>query len=716
MKYSFAKIWGRLALSGCLVVALSAPFGVAFADLTTYESFIEAEASKIEIVGANAGEQLGAAITAGDFNGDGIEDLALGAPFASITPKEWNGAVYVIFGDTNKTAGKTIDLSYMEPDLVFFGEYSGDALGSSLTSGDFNNDGVDDLAIGAYNAYFKNIRPGKVYVVNGRKNWEEKAFNFQSQLADTLFIGHSDGDEFGLSIKALDVNNDKYEDLVIGAPSASTPDVEKSGNVYAYFGARRGFKNKTYDLQERLPDKVFYGHETGERFGATVDGGKVASQKRGTLIISAYKASVGNLKEAGKVYFYTNELSTVIEGVEEYDWFGFDLDTGSLNKDQLEDVAVSSLGLKKNYNSSKISIFYGNDLFAKQGAVMADNDQFRGILVDDPVDQNRLGTSIMLEDMNSDGKAEIIAGAPGIGKPVSQSGGDVYLVYSSEGGFETNYSVKKQHLSSTLHGAKPDDWFGYDLETLDFNNDGAKDLAISSRYSDSDLGNDTGKVFVLMGNKNPFGIEKTVLAPQENTVSRGELIKEVIRSFDLKNEKSALISSCYEHVDYCFYNFTAMSNFDELALKPEIVLYPDVRPGSKYYEDVTIGTMLGLIEGYMAQDESPFYPEEPISRIQALKIVLSATELVKPKYRFQLAEELGGVDKLSQQESFFKDINSKISGMWWYPRYANFAAENGIVNTAEKFRPDDNIKVGELQSIIKRTVEFLNKQNEKVNS
>ena len=199
-------------------------------------------------------------------------------------------------------------------------------------------------------------------------------------------------------------------------------------------------------------------------------------------------------------------------------------------------------------------------------------------------------------------------------------------------------------------------------------------------------------------------------------VTRGEFIGVVVDIFDLRKTKTTYIDNCDEHREFCFYNFLAMSSYDDIQLDPELVLYPDIPVTHKYYDEVTVGTMLGLINGYVGDENSPFRPESSISRIQALKIILGAAEAVVPKYRFEMIDILGSLDQLSSQFSSFSDIDAKISYMWWYPRYVNFAVENDIVNGGNLFRPDETITKKELDDMIVRTQKYIRSQNEKADA
>ena len=118
--------------------------------------------------------------------------------------------------------------------------------------------------------------------------------------------------------------------------------------------------------------------------------------------------------------------------------------------------------------------------------------------------------------------------------------------------------------------------------------------------------------------------------------------------------------------------------------------------------------MLGLVSGYVDEPSTPFKPDDYITRIQALRIILSANQLVKPLYKFELIQLLGDSSKISAQYSSYKDINPSIPGMWWYPRFTNFAYENKLAGSSQYFRPDDYITKDEFDSMMKSTIELLN--------
>jgi hypothetical protein len=702
MNFPLNKSIPRFLLIICVLVFISLNTSV-FA--LNYESFVSLEEDKVELHDPTPGAQFGASLSNGDYNGDGVDDLAVGAPFASLDEKEWNGAVYIIFGQS-KFENDIIDLSQTSQNIVFKGATSGDQLGTALTSGDYNNDGIDDLAIGAYSAYSNDIHPGKVYVFLGKSTWADQSIDMAIDTPDFEYIGEGDNDNFGLSLFTIDINDDSIDDLFIGAPFKDTPLFEDSGAVYAYLGSDEGLSP--------LFDYLIYANSEFERFGSAITGGDINAGPENDIAIGAYFAKKDDLEQTGKVYIYSdfedfdsnNNYSASIEGSESYEWFGFSLDINDVNGDGKDDIAVGSFPFNGIRSNSKISIFYGDKVFSP------DVD----IAIEKPLNESILGADVLLKDLNLDNNAEIIMGAPGIGHYTSSDEGDVYILYNQDIQNTSSFSIQEQDMTSIVHGENADDWFGYKINVLDINGDGYEDLAVGSRYSDSDSSKNNGKVFIIFGDGIHFGkkIEMEDFAAEE--LERGEFINIVIERFSLKNKNADVITNCYNFKEFCFFNFLAASSYDDIQLEPEILLYPDIPVDYEYYEEVLIATMLDLMNGYLTEENSPFRPERSVSRIQALKVILAAADLVPGKYRFELIDILGSLENLKNQFSYFADVDARIFHMWWYPRYVNFAVETGLVDKGFYFKPDQNITKAELDDMIERTLEFINSANEEIDA
>ncbi|MBD3330496.1 hypothetical protein GF354_03115 [Candidatus Peregrinibacteria bacterium] len=673
---------------------------LAIAGETIYESNVSTYKGIKTLSTNSPGEQFGASLSKGDLNDDGINDLIIGSPFYTPDMKDWAGKVSVYFGSGTGYFAE-------DPDLEFFGAFSGDQLGTSITSGDYNGDGIDDLAIGAYNAYYSDYRPGKVYTVYGKAEWKRKKFDFNSYKPDFLLVGHSHGDSFGLSLLSKDINNDSIDDLLVGAPNALSPGIGKTGVVYGFNGSFSEKYSDIYVLRENSADLTFYGQNEKEKFGSTISSGILTSDNNISIAIGAFRADGSELNDSGKVYIYKDFAHTdpiikspsfAISGSSNNEWFGFSTDIGDIDGDGIEDLAVSSFPYSSTSASGKTTIFYGGEELYSLA--------HRPKIIQRESTEAKSGAKVLLSDINKDLKADLIIGAPGVGYPISEDSGDTYIAYTNRDNLLA--------VNSIISGEKADDWFGYSLETLDFNNDGFLDLAVGARYSDKEGAINSGRVYLIFGNGRPIGNPKyyseTGLNPGDE-VSRGKFVSYVIDKFDLKSKNSGLLQSCYDYIDFCMFDFMAQSSYDDISFSPEIILYPDVKSDHKYYEAINTATMLGIINGFMSLPDSPFMPDAPITKIQALKVILGANKLVENKYRFELVNELGSESAIYSQESGFSDVDSRIDHMWWYPRYTLFAKMNNLVSENENFYPDENISLNEMEDLVNKTLKFINSQD-----
>ena len=178
--------------------------------------------------------------TAGDVNGDGFDDLIVGAHQAD--PNGTNsGSSYVVFG---KAAGfsAAMDLSSLDGNNGFRldGVTASDRLGISVSNaGDVNGDGFDDVIVGANGA---GRDSGSSYVVFGQASGFSATMNLSSLNGSNGFrLNGVAGDFSGGSVRtAGDVNGDGFTDLIVGAQLAD-PNGVNSGSSYVVFGKASGF-------------------------------------------------------------------------------------------------------------------------------------------------------------------------------------------------------------------------------------------------------------------------------------------------------------------------------------------------------------------------------------------------------------------------------------------------------------------------------------------
>ena len=197
-----------------------------------------------QINGEAANDRSGRSVSAaGDINGDGIDDLIIGAPYAA--PNVANsGASYVVFG-SRAVFAPNLELSSLTGTNGFQinGEAGTDFSGCSVSAaGDINGDGIDDLIVGARYADPNGSNSGASYVVFGKNTGFAANVNLSGLTGTNGFkiSGVAGGDYSGWSVSgAGDINGDGTDDLIVGARGAD-PNGSASGASYVIFGQGTG--------------------------------------------------------------------------------------------------------------------------------------------------------------------------------------------------------------------------------------------------------------------------------------------------------------------------------------------------------------------------------------------------------------------------------------------------------------------------------------------
>ena len=203
--------------------------------------------------GEAAVDYLGYSVSsAGDVNGDGFDDLIVGAPGPFPSPPEdgyaTSGSSYVVFGQASGFSA-TMNLSSLDGSNGFRldGEMSRGYSGSPVrvsTAGDVNGDGFDDVIVGTgYYAALNRYNSSSSYVVFGQASGFSAAMDLSSLDGSNGFRldGVAASDFSGISVStAGDVNRDGFDDLIVGAGGAD-PNGGFSGSSYVVFGKASGF-------------------------------------------------------------------------------------------------------------------------------------------------------------------------------------------------------------------------------------------------------------------------------------------------------------------------------------------------------------------------------------------------------------------------------------------------------------------------------------------
>lgn len=180
-----------------------------------------------------------------------------------------------------------------------------------------------------------------------------------------------------------------------------------------------------------------------------------------------------------------------------------------------------------------------------------------------------------------------------------------------------------------------------------------------------------------------------------NNLSRGEAVDLAVKYFDLEKTNTKFLRECDNDLDSCLFTFTARTNFDELKTEP-LILYPDVYPAYRYYRAINVASKLDLVRGYFEEDQSPFRPEQPITKAESLKLILGASGALNWKEKFELNAD---------DQQLENQAKSMLVGMtdWWYGRYIGTAWKKGMFTQADKVNPDASISKNEFMVLMEKS-------------
>jgi len=234
-------------------------------------------------------------IGAGDVNGDGYDDILIGA-IGDDDGGDYAGKTYLILG---KSSGWVMDTDLSNADASFIGEDALDYSGYSVAGGgDVNGDGYDDILIGAhYNEEGSGNDAGQTYLILGRAfGW---TMDTDLSKSDASFWGETHQHWSGYSIAfGGDINGDGYDDILIGAPRSNDGGT-LAGQTYLIFGKASGW---AMDTSLSAADASFWGEDGDDYSGYSVAGaGDVNGDGYDDILIGAYKNEDGG-SDAGQTY------------------------------------------------------------------------------------------------------------------------------------------------------------------------------------------------------------------------------------------------------------------------------------------------------------------------------------------------------------------------------------------------------------------------------
>jgi hypothetical protein len=458
---------------------------------------------------------------AGDFNGDGLDDVVIGAPGSYM-----GGGALVVFG--RRDAGASIDLGALDGTDGFraIGP-EGNFVGRAVAGvGDINGDGFDDVAIGGPDpwGFREAYLAGVVYILFGR---DAASGPFPASI-DLAALDGTDGfrldgeaeeDRAGAALAGVgDINGDGYDDVLIGAPEVITDGRHADGLGYVLYG--RDATANPFPAAMSLGDLDgssgfrMSNYSGGDRLGSVVDGiGDFNGDGRPDVAISGPNWTVGadefigithvvfGRDAAGEPFPESLDLRA-LDGTDGVSFRGGDFvgmsGTGMAGAGDANGDGVDDLLIGVPWGGPTISRTRSGLTYLVFGRPVADVGPFApvvdlegfdgrdGVLIIGLVDSMSGSAIAHAGDLNGDGLADIFVGAPKFGDGPRPLGGGFVLMGRRDPwpAFLNLFDPAELdgRVGFSFTGARYTEGTGLAIAGAgDFNADGAPDLLIGSR-------------------------------------------------------------------------------------------------------------------------------------------------------------------------------------------------------------------------------------------
>jgi hypothetical protein len=404
--------------------------------------------------GIHWGDESGSSVSdAGDVNGDGFDDIIIGAPRAGLAIDRYEcGQAYVVYGGTGVGTSGAVDLDSLDgTDGVRFDGRIFYMAGISVSgAGDFNADGYDDVVIGAehsgafeYSAAYL-VWGGSVVGTSGVLD-----LTTLDGLNGVVLEGARQGDMVGECVSdAGDVNGDGRDDILVSAPMSDDPTGLSLGLVYLIFGATTLGSGGVFDLGSLTSARGLKIHDSDGDIGWSVSGaGDVNGDGHPDIIIGGPEATPEGELWAGVVYMvwggpgmgsggmldlspldpaeclrvtgglYNDRLGVCVAGA----W--------DINRDSFADVVFGA-----NWADPGGRLDAGTAYLAHGGAGMVhsigDIDGTSGVRFEGIAEGDTTGTSVSgVGDVNGDGWPDLAVGAPRAEPGGLMRAGEAYVIF-----------------------------------------------------------------------------------------------------------------------------------------------------------------------------------------------------------------------------------------------------------------------------------------------
>ena len=508
---------------------------------------------------------------AGDINNDGFDDVIItnsGYTFGGISNR----------GKVDLLLGSAIGLN-LTPFWTIMGDSANVGIGGDVTIGDFNNDGLKDIAVSTNTPYWMTV--GKAWVFM-------QTVSGLSTTPSKIYYGPYVESRFGDNTEAVDFNHDNYDDLIVTAPEFDNT-FSSAGKMYIYYGSAIGLAN--------TPSLTVEGNRDYARIGNHLISGDFDGDGYSDIVSTCYSGISVNYN----VIYYGGPLTDLVADDSLHYATGVspgDLNNaGDINGDGKDDIVFTS-GPGSFINVAVVQ--YGSD---------SGLDKYEILFSLFKEYDSGFGTSVQgLGDINGDGLSDILIGEPYENTPASDAG-RLHLFYgdptdlpiapdwsyrNTTAGEKLGFIVRRigdingdgfndaaagfyskselyiflgseDGLSSIgdkmFAGTATNTWYGYSVDELDdYNNDGYDDFVVGSPGT----GFTDGKGIEIVDGSSAGPVSAEVIFNEAYGSNGYQVRKAGDINGDAKNDLLVSGYYCSDYLGYLFYNNGYHFGFDSM--------------------------------------------------------------------------------------------------------------------------------------------------------